>query len=87
MPKKKPTKKIESSFYEKSSENKLNEIRIQLGLKISELDRLSDVSRRTIKDIEEGRINSTPETKNKIVNGLNKKAEKKLTFKEVFPND
>lgn len=73
---------------EEINPNNLREIREREGLKKAQLARLADVSTRIITEIEEFRIASTPETKNKIVNGLNRNPEKtkEWRYEEVFSN-
>ncbi len=68
--------------------NNLRILRQQEGLSISELSRLSTVSEKTIRLLERHYTNSRPETKYKIVNGLNKNIDKlkEYTIDEVFPN-
>lgn len=68
--------------------NKLRTIRVDEGLDKAELARLSDVSERTIREIENGN-QSREETLRRIVNGLNRnpKRKKEYEFEEVFPPD
>lgn len=67
--------------------NRLKEVREHEGITISELSRLSDVSEKTIRDIEAKRANSTRVTKNKIVNGVNRNSRKTTTYtiEAIFP--
>lgn len=66
--------------------NNLRIIRTNEGLKITELDRLSGVSDKTIRDIENGKISSTQVTKQKIIKGLNSNPSrsKHYTYEEIF---
>lgn len=79
---------VKTTSKNKIGPNNLEEIRVKEGLKKSQLARLANVSARIISDIEKGKTNSTPETRNKIIKGLNKNPEKKKnwTHDEVFPN-
>jgi len=68
------------------NENRLREIRITEGLKITELSRLCNVNEKTIREIEKGRSESTEVTKRKILRGLNDNPSKTRAWKydEVF---
>lgn len=63
--------------------NKLTEKRIELGLTIAELSRLSGVSSRTISDIEKGRAEGRKETHSKILNGF-KRAGTKYKYEDIW---
>lgn len=71
--------------------NNLKRIREKEGLTIAELVELSKVSRTTIKNLEMERINSKPETKQKIVNALNNNPDKAQKqdhkLEDIFPGD
>ncbi len=70
--------------------NKLKKIRVELGLTITALSKLANVSTKVISQTERMLTNPTRVTKSKIVNGLN--AEQLLTgekwkYEDVFPNE
>jgi predicted transcriptional regulator len=52
-------------------ENYLKKIRVELGLTITDLSKLSNVSTTVISQLERMLIHSTQVTKNKIIKGLN----------------
>jgi len=71
-------------------ENHLKRIRIELGLTITALSRLANVSSKVISQTERILTDPTPVTKSKIVKGLNESLstkDKKIEYHEVFPND
>ena len=71
-------------------ENDLKKIRIELGLTITALSRLANVSTKVISQTERMLTNPTRVTKSKIVKGLNLAVpsdEAKIEFSRVFPND
>ncbi len=67
--------------------NNLKKYREEVGLSQAELSRLSDLSEKTIRDIENNRKSGAPTTLHRIVYGLNKSNHKtkERTFEEVFP--
>ncbi len=79
--------------YMESSEiakNNLKKIRIELGLTITALSKLADVSTKVISQTERRLTDPTPVTKSKIIKGLNgsvEEGEKKLGYQDVFPNE
>ena len=66
--------------------NRLRQVRLSEGLKVTELARFSGVSERTIREIEKERASSTEVTKYKIVRGLNENPAKNQSwsYEEVF---
>lgn len=71
-------------------ENSLKKIRIELGLTITALSRLANVSTKVISQTERMLTDPTRVTKSKIVKGLNEALsgkEEKIEFGTVFPND
>ncbi|MCG8615118.1 MAG: helix-turn-helix domain-containing protein [Desulfobacterales bacterium] len=71
-------------------ENDLKKIRIELGLTITALSRLANVSTKVISQTERMLTNPTQVTKSKIVKGLNLAVsgdEEKIEYSRVFPND
>jgi len=69
-------------------ENNLKKIRINLGLTITALAKLADVSTKTISQLERLIRDATKVTKSKIVIGLNlalEPDETRLTYKDIFP--
>ena len=70
--------------------NNLKKVRVELGLTITALSKLANVSTKVISQTERMLADPTRVTKSKIVNGLN--AEKALTgekwkFEDIFPNE
>jgi predicted transcriptional regulator len=68
-------------------ENHLKKIRIELGLTITALSRLANVSTKVISQTERMLLDPTPVTKSKIVKGLNEALsanEKKIQYSEIF---
>ncbi len=63
------------------NKNRLREVRENEGLAITELSRLSGVSEKTIRYIENGERSGTRVTKNKIINGLNRNLQSKNNWK------
>ena len=63
------------------SECKLKDIRESEGLSVPKLSSFSDVSVRTISDIEKGKRVGSKVVRNKIVKGLNKNPEKSKSWK------
>jgi len=71
-------------------ENYLKKIRVERGLTITNLSKLSNVSTTVISQLERMLIQSTQVTKNKIINGLNAEessTSKKWKYEEVFPGN
>ena len=71
-------------------ENNLKKIRITLGLTITALANLAEVSTKTISQIEKLSREVTEVTKNKIIIGLNsalEPEEERLTYEDVFPGE
>ena len=71
-------------------ENHLKKIRIELGLTITALSRLADVSTKVISQTERMLTNPTQVTKSKIVKGLNKAGlsiSEKWDYEDIFPNE
>jgi len=71
-------------------QNNLKRIRTQLGLTITALSNLADVSTTLISKTERMLANPTRVMKNKIIIGLNADStstEKKWKYEEVFPGD
>ncbi|MFX1487470.1 MAG: helix-turn-helix transcriptional regulator [Promethearchaeota archaeon] len=66
--------------------NKLREVREREGLTLIELDRLSGVSEKTIRYIENGKKPGKRVTKQKIINGLNSnpRNKKKIKYEDIF---
>lgn len=70
-----------------SVDNKLRFFRENAGVSIADLSRACDISDKTIRKIETRKLNkSRKTTKVKIINGLNKIAEKDFKYEEIFPN-
>ena len=70
--------------------NNLKKVRVDLGLTITALSKLANVSTKVISQTERLLADPTRVTKSKIINGLN--AEKALTgeklkFEDIFPNE
>jgi len=70
--------------------NNLKKVRIELGLTITALSKLANVSTKVISQTERMLADPTRVTKSKIVNGLN--AEQILTgekwkYEEIFPHE
>lgn len=71
-------------------ENNLKKIRIELGLTITALSRLANVSTKVISQTERMLTDPTQVTKSKIVKGLNEALssnERKIEYAAIFPND
>ena len=71
-------------------ENHLKKIRIELGLTITALSRLANVSTKVISQTERMLMDPTQVTKSKIVKGLNEalsSKERKIEYSEVFLHD
>lgn len=66
--------------------NRLREVRENEGLAITELSRLSGVSEKTIRYVENGERSGTRVTKNKIINGLNRnpQSNNNWRYKDIF---
>jgi predicted transcriptional regulator len=80
------------SYMENSDvkENKLKKIRIELGLTITALSRLANVSTKVISQTERMLTDPTQVTKSKIVKGLNgslSSNERKIDYVAVFPDE
>jgi len=69
--------------------NALRRVRQLEGLKITELADLADVSTKTVQSLEYRTRPVAPETKYKIVNGLNQRPKRRqdYAFEDIFPND
>ena len=70
--------------------NNLKKIRTELGLTITALSDLANVSTKVISQTERMIANPTLVTKNKIINGLNVEESstgKKWEYKDIFPGD
>ncbi len=70
--------------------NELKKIRTDLGLSITELSRLANVSTKVISQTERMLIDPTRVTKTKITKGLNAAipdGEKKIDYLHVFTNE
>lgn len=71
-------------------ENNLRKIRIQMGLTITALSKMANVSSTVISQTERQLTDPTRVTKNKIVIGLNSGddyQERHWTYQDVFPNE
>lgn len=68
-------------------ENNLRKLRQDDGKTIAELARISEVSDKTIRKIENRVINGKVETKSKIIKGLNKLCNKDFNYKDIFPHE
>lgn len=71
-------------------ENHLKKIRIELGLTITALSRLANVSTKVISQTERMLMDPTQVTKSKIINGLNEAVsskDRKIEYSEVFLHD
>lgn len=79
--------------YIKDSEikkNNLKKVRIELGLTITALSKLSNVSTKVISQAERMLTDPTQVTKSKIINGLNSAeslGEIRISYEDIFPND
>lgn len=70
--------------------NNLKKIRIELGLTITALSKLADVSTKVISQTERMLIEPTQVTKSKIIKGLNagmEDGERKWVYEDIFPNE
>lgn len=70
--------------------NHLKKIRIELGLTITALSRLANVSTKVISQTERMLMDPTQVTKSKIVNGLNEAVsarDRKIEYSDVFSQD
>lgn len=70
--------------------NNLKQTRIELGLTLTALSKLANVSSKIISQTERCLVNPTQVTKNKIVIGLNEGAGafgRKWKYEEIFPHD
>lgn len=70
--------------------NNLKKVRVELGLTITALSKLANVSTKVISQTERLLADPTRVTKSKIINGLNAEkalAGEKLKFEDIFPND
>ena len=70
--------------------NNLKKIRTELGLTITALSTLANISTNVISQTERMITNPTPVTKNKIINALNAEessTRKKWGYEDVFPDD
>lgn len=71
-------------------ENDLKKTRVDLGLSITDLSRLSNVSTKVISQTERMLIDPTRVTKTKIIKGLNAakpEGEKKIEYTQVFKHE
>lgn len=68
--------------------NNVQKCRLKEGLALAMLSRLSNLSERTIRKIENN-TEVAPTTRNRVVNGFNAydKKTRFYTFAELFPND
>lgn len=68
------------------NQNMLREVRVNEGLTLAELRRLSEITEKTIRDIEKDGKVGKEVTKRKILNGLNKNPNKSKVwdYREVF---
>ena len=72
------------------AKNNLKKIRIELGLTITALSKVADVSTKVISQTERMLTDPTQVTKSKILKGLNVslgEGEKKWGYEDVFPNE
>ncbi|MGW7932191.1 helix-turn-helix transcriptional regulator [Staphylococcus xylosus] len=60
--------------------NKINELRLQKKISVTELSRRADLSRTTIYKLENGNTNPSLKTINKLSSGLKEKPEKIFDF-------
>ena len=70
--------------------NNLKKVRVELGLTITALSKLANVSTKVISQTERLLANPTRVTKSKIVNGLNADqvvGGEKLKYEDIFPNE
>lgn len=70
--------------------NNLKKIRIELGLTITALSKLANVSTKVISQTERLLTDPTQVTKSKILKGLNAgldEGEEKWEYKDIFPNE
>ena len=80
----------EDKVTEKTSSNRLKEVRVSLGLTITALSKAADVSTKVISQTERMLTKPTQVTKHKIIKGLNAgqaSTEKKWEYKDIFPDD
>lgn len=71
-------------------DNELKRIRIELGLTITALSRLANVSTKVISQTERLLTDPTRVTKSKIIKGLNlaiAEDDEKIEYSKVFPHD
>ncbi len=70
----------------RNNNSKLRDARVNEGLTVADLSRLSKVNEKTIRDIENGRRLGKEETKRKIVIGLNNNPGKTRTldYEDIF---
>lgn len=66
--------------------NRVRVTRIELGLGIAELARLSGLSEKTIRDIERARRPGTPVTRMKIVNAFLRLSQNSMGRDDIFPD-
>lgn len=72
------------------AKNNLKKIRIELGLTITALSKLADVSTKVISQTERMLTDPTQVTKSKILKGLNAgldEGERKWEYRDIFPNE
>lgn len=70
--------------------NTLKKVRIELGLTITALSKLANVSTKVISQTERGLTNPTMVTKSKIINGLNAalpSGKEPYEYRNIFPAD
>lgn len=68
------------------NQTKLRDVRVREGLTATALSKFSEMTERTIRDIEKGRRAGTEVTRRKILNGLNKNPDKSKVwrYEEIF---
>lgn len=69
-----------------SSENNMKKTRQEAGITRTQLARVSEISDKTIRGIENRRISGKVETKASIVNGLNLITGNNYEYKDIFPH-
>ena len=72
-----------------ATQNRVSEVRQTEAISKAELARRSGIAERTLRRVEEARRNVSPNTRAKIVKGLNAVSNKKpeYTLDYVFPNN
>lgn len=69
-----------------ASENNLKKIRQEEGITPTQLARVSKISDKTIRNIENRRIEGKIETKSSIIKGLNSIVTNSYQYKDIFPH-